>query len=88
VQLSGDANDVASPAGSKAGRKAPGAPLPTELAGALIARIGTGQPFALGNLQTSRMPASGQLFLGVNDDGLDDNKGEFRVEIKRGAARR
>ncbi len=88
VQLSGDANDVSTSAGSKSGRKATGAPLPTELAGALIARIGTGQPFAIGNLPTVTMPAAGQLFLGVNDDGFDDNQGEFRVEITRGAAGR
>jgi hypothetical protein len=88
VQLSGDANDVASSAGSKSGRRATGAPLPTELAGALIARIGTGQPFAIGNLPTVTMPAAGQLFLGVNDDGFEDNQGEFRVDIKRGASRR
>ena len=88
VQLSGDANDVSTSAGSKSGRKATGAPLPTELAGALIARIGTGQPFAIGNLPTVTMPAAGQLFLGVNDDGFDDNQGEFRVDIKRGGPAR
>ena len=88
VQLSGDANDVATSAGSKSGRKAPSAPLPNELAGALIARIGTGQPFAIGNLPTVTMPAAGQLFLGVNDDGFDDNRGEFRVDIKRGGPAR
>ena len=29
------------------------------------------------------MPADGQLFLGVNDDGYEDNQGEFRVDIAR-----
>jgi len=28
------------------------------------------------------------LFLGVNDDHLNDNVGEFRVEISRGGRRR
>jgi hypothetical protein len=88
VQLSGDASDVAAPAGSKTGRKATGAPLPTALAGALIGRIGNGQAFAIGNQTTVQMPAAGQLFLGVNDDGFDDNQGEFWVDITRGAARR
>ena len=32
---------------------------------------------------TFTMPAAGQLFLGVNDDGFDDNQGEFRVDITR-----
>lgn len=88
VQLSGDASDVATSAGSKTGRHATGAPLPTALAGALIGRIGNGQPFAIGNQTRIPMPAAGQLFLGVNDDGFDDNQGEFRVDIQRSAARR
>ena len=83
MQLSGDASDVAAPAGSKSGRKATGAPLPNALAGALIGRIGNGQAFAIGNQTTVQMPAAGQLFLGVNDDGFDDNQGEFRVDITR-----
>jgi hypothetical protein len=81
VQLSGDSNDVASSAGSKTGRHATGAPLPNALAGALIGRIGTGQAFAIGNQTSVQMPAAGQLFLGVNDDGFADNQGEFRVDI-------
>jgi hypothetical protein len=32
------------------------------------------------------MPADGVLFLGVNDDGLSDNDGEFRVQIQTTAA--
>ncbi len=84
VQLSGDANDVATPFGSKSGRKATNAPLPDVLAGALIGRIGSnGQPFAIGSGVSITMPAAGQLFLGVNDDGFDDNRGEFRVDIGR-----
>jgi hypothetical protein len=88
VQLSGDASDVAAPAGSKTGRRATGAPLPNELAGALIGRIGSGQPFAIGNQTRIPMPAAGQLFLGVNDDGFDDNRGVFRVDIQRTGAKR
>jgi hypothetical protein len=82
VQLSGDGNDTATPAGSATGRYAPGAPLPNILAGALIARIGNGAPFGIGNqTQALPMPASGQLFLGVNDDEVADNRGEFRVQV-------
>ena len=89
VQLSGDANDVATPFGSKAGRKAANSPLPNVLAGALIGRIGVnGQPFAVGSGVSIKMPADGQLFLGVNDDGFDDNRGEFRVDIGRTNTRR
>lgn len=82
VVLSGDDNDAATPAGSASGRYAPGAPLPNVLAGALIARVGNGAPFGIGNqAQALPMPASGQLFLGVNDDNLNDNRGEFRVQV-------
>jgi hypothetical protein len=89
IQLSGDANDIATPFGSKSGRKAPNAPLPSALAGALIGRIGaSGQPFAIGSGVTIKMPADGQLFLGVNDDGFDDNRGEFRVDLGRTNQRR
>ncbi len=89
VQLSTDANDVATPFGAKGGRKAANAPVPTALAGALIGRIGpNGQPFPIGSGVTVPMPAAGQLFLGVNDDGLGDNQGEFRVDVVRAGNRR
>jgi hypothetical protein len=83
VQLSGDSNDVATAFGSKSGRKATNAPLPNALAGALIGRIGNGQPFAIGSGVSVPMPAAGQLFLGINDDGYEDNQGEFRVDVTR-----
>ena len=85
IQLSTDSNDVATPAGSKSARRAPGAPLPDVLAGALIGRINNGRRFGIGTQTSVPMPEAGQLFLGVNDDGLEDNQGEFRVEIQRSA---
>jgi hypothetical protein len=89
VQLSSDPKDVATPFGSKLGRKAANAPAPNVLAGALIGRVGTnGQPFGIGSGASVPMPAAGQLFLGINDDGLDDNQGEFRVDITRNTNRR
>ncbi|MBI2222765.1 MAG: hypothetical protein HYU53_16355 [Acidobacteria bacterium] len=88
VQLSGDMNDKAAPAGSLNGRRAPGSPLSNELAGALIARIGNGNPFAIGNLAQVQMPESGPLYLGVNDDSLGDNQGQFNVTIVRRAGGR
>ena len=87
IQLSGDANDVANAFGSKSGRYAPNAPLPRNYAGALIGRIGNGAPFPIGNQSTVTMAANGQLFLGVNDDGFEDNNGEYRVEISRSTRR-
>ena len=83
VQLSTDTNDTATPAGSPSGKYAPRSPMPRVLAGALIGRIGSGQPFAIGNQTSIQAPAAGQLVLGINDDELADNQGEFRVEITR-----
>jgi hypothetical protein len=64
------------------------APIPSALQGALIGRIVTGgraagQAFGIGNLSSVAMPGNGTLFLGVNDSGLNDNRGEFTVKISR-----
>ncbi|MBK5298468.1 MAG: hypothetical protein JJE40_15050 [Vicinamibacteria bacterium] len=81
VRLSTATDDVAGPAGSKKGRYAGGAPVPSVLAGALIGKIGTGAPFAIGNQTSIPSPGAGMLWLAVNDDGLSDNAGEFGVDI-------
>jgi hypothetical protein len=89
VQLSGDAEDKASPAGSLRGRYAANSPAPSLLAGALIGRIGNGAPFAIGD-QTAAlpMPADGTLFLAVNDDEVSDNQGAFVVTLRVTRGRR
>lgn len=89
VLLSGDPEDKAGPAGSLRGRRAPGAPAPSLLAGALIGRVGNGTPFAIGD-QTGPlpMPADGQLFLAVNDDEFGDNQGAFIVTLRITRGRR
>ena len=76
-----DPKDVAIPQGSLLQRYAPNAPMPSVLAGALIGRIDSGQPFGIGNLPSILAPASGMLYLGVNDDVLNDNGGQFTVTI-------
>jgi hypothetical protein len=81
ARLSDDPNDIAEPAGARSGRRAAEAPMRDVLAGALIGRIGNSQPFGVGNQGTIRAPATGQLYLGVNDDHLPDNEGGFRVSI-------
>jgi hypothetical protein len=84
IQLSSDPNDIATAFGAKSGRKATNSALPNVLAGALIGRIGAnGQPFAIGSGVPVTMPAAGQLFLGINDDGFEDNQGEIRVDVTR-----
>jgi hypothetical protein len=83
VQLSTSADDVATPAGAKSGRLATNAPIPSVFAGALIGRIGpNGAPFAIGNRTSIVAPASGILFLGINDDGFGDNLGNYQVVIR------
>lgn len=83
VQLSANANDTATAAGSSQ-RKAAGAPLPNANAGALIGRVGPNGPvFAIGEQASLTVQESGQLFLGINDDETGDNRGEFRVKIQR-----
>jgi hypothetical protein len=84
VQLSDNASDVAQSAGSLTQRRAAGAPLPENLAGALIAKVGNSAPFPIGNVTTPvTMPADGQLYLGINDDEVSDNRGEFIVQLNR-----
>ena len=83
VQLSDNPNDIATADGAKDQRRAAGAPVPAALAGALIGRVGNGAPFPIGsNSQGITMPANGVLFLGINDDGFPDNKGNFQVVVK------
>jgi hypothetical protein len=81
VQLSTNAADTSSPGGAGSGRRAASAPIPDRPAGALIARIGDGPAFFVGADSMVRANASGELSFGVNDDYLDDNRGEFRVKI-------
>lgn len=89
VQLSEDAGDVAHSAGSLRQRTAPGSPLAQNFAGALIARVGNSAPFPIGdNTAPITMPAAGVLYLGVNDDEVGDNRGEFVVTITRSVRRR
>ena len=61
----------------------PDVPIPNAPAGALIGRIDNGQPFVIGRNTSVRMPEGGTLFLGINDDNVSDNGGNFRVIIAR-----
>lgn len=81
VQLSDNRNDRARTPGTP--RMAPGAPMPTVNAGALIGRVGNSQPFAIGDQASVPMPFDGVLFLAVNDDERGDNVGEFFVTVSR-----
>ena len=74
--------DTAGPNGSPGHRAPLRAPMPNVDMGALVARVGNSAPFFAGTNQGNlRAPQTGRLYLGVNDDNLSDNSGEFRVGI-------
>jgi Ca2+-binding EF-hand superfamily protein len=77
----GDPNDIATAAGSRTGRRAENAIFRDQPAGALVGQIGGGAAFFIGNNGSFVAPQTGILYLGVNDDHLLDNSGEFVVSI-------
>lgn len=81
IRMSDNQADTASPAGSRSGRTAPDAPVLGQLAGGLLAKIGEYTPMFVGGRATVTAPVSGRLYLGVNDDHLLDNAGEFTVIV-------
>lgn len=81
IQLSDNGSDMAGPAGALSRRMAPDAPITGVFAGALIGVIQGYPAFAIGDQSQITAPVSGRLFLGVNDDHLPDNRGEFTVTV-------
>jgi hypothetical protein len=72
------------PAGELNSPRNDGRPMPTRNAAALIGKIGARSTdfFFLGDARGPiRVRASGRLFLGINDDFLEDNSGNFRVIV-------
>ena len=60
----------------------PARPLPTRNGGALIGRIGERDIFLIGlDIGPYRVRGNGRLYLGVNDDSLEDNTGTYRVIV-------
>jgi hypothetical protein len=82
IQLSSDPSDRGDAAGTYRVRRAPNSPLPQAPAGALIARIDNGMPMLVGaSGDALRAPEAGRLFLGVNDDYMNDNEGTLLVRV-------
>lgn len=80
VRLSNNMSDTSSPRG--ANRRAENAPLPNYPAGALIARVGNGNPIFIGDSTGARnVTSGGRLYLSVNDDHMADNAGQYRVTV-------
>ena len=73
-----------SPGGEQNSPVNPNRPIPNRPAAALIGRVGENSTdyFFIGvDRGPIRMRSSGRLFLGVNDDVLQDNSGSFRVVV-------
>ena len=85
ITIGGGDNPKSTPGG--AGRMDPENPMPGVPTGALIGRIGNGQPFVIGTQTRVAAPAAGQLFLGINDTNVADNQGAYQVEIQRTGGR-
>jgi hypothetical protein len=83
VQLSDDTNDIANANGAKSGRTIANGLIKNGPAGALIGKIGNGAAFPLGGATYILAPADGVLFLGVNDDGFADNRGNYQVVVTK-----
>ena len=82
IRFSGNSRDIAEPDGARGRPPTAAAPLPHVDIGALVARIGNSAPFLVGSDSGDlRAPRDGRLYLGVNDDILRDNAGQFRVVI-------
>ena len=81
VQYSRQLTHVAGPDGTASVTRAE-APMPNTAVGALIARVGNSAPFFVGaRANALRVQQTGRLYLGINDDILTDNSGDFRVTV-------
>jgi hypothetical protein len=71
------------PAGERNSPRNDARPIPSRPAAALIGRVGEGNDIFFIGAESGpiRMRESGRLYLGVNDDMLNDNSGAFRVTV-------
>jgi len=69
------------PAGERNSPSNPNRPMGNRNAAALIGKIGNDMFFIGDDTGPVRLRSSGRLYLGVNDDVLTDNSGNFRVVV-------
>ena len=69
------------PAGERNSPSNPGRPMGNRNAAALIGKIGNDLFFIGDETGPVRMRSAGRLYLGINDDVLTDNSGNFRVVV-------
>ena len=75
------------PAGERNSPSNPNRPMGNRNAAALIGKIGNDMFFIGDETGPVRMRIGGRLYLGVNDDVLTDNSGNFRVVVTTDAGR-
>jgi len=82
IFYAGGNDQFAGPNGAKGRPATPAAPIPYNDIGALIGKIGNSAPFEVGaSLTNFRATTTGRLMLRVNDDRMDDNRGQFRATV-------
>jgi hypothetical protein len=60
-----------------------GFPVPDLPCWSLVGRLGDGEPFLVGEVTTAATGGTSErLFLGINDDNLVDNDGQYRATIR------
>jgi hypothetical protein len=71
------------PAGERNSPSNPNRPMPNRPAAALIGKVGEGEDYFFIGDDTGpiRVRNGGRVYLGVNDDVLNDNRGAFRVVV-------
>jgi hypothetical protein len=71
------------PAGERNSPSNPNRPMPNRPAASLIGKVGEGEDsFFIGDdMGQIRVRNGGRLYLGINDDVLNDNRGSFRVVV-------
>lgn len=52
----------------------------------LVAKVGSGKPFFIGNTKTISQSAGGRLYLSINDDFFADNSGSWHSSVAIGGA--
>ena len=79
IQFSQGADSAVEWTGAADGRKSQVSPVPNLPIGHLIARIGRGP--AMSTATPIKVPQAGRLYLGINDDVMNDNSGSFQVNV-------
>jgi LmbE family N-acetylglucosaminyl deacetylase len=84
VQWNEDGHQFTGPTGASAFTRSGNKPMPGISTGALIGKIGADSTeyFYVGSGMTVIPFATGRLFVGVNDDNVDDNGGAFRIWVR------